>query len=108
MRFYEFDRGQILIDGQDIKDYSQEALRKSIGLVLQEPFLYHGTIASNIRMYHEELTDEEIRQAAAFVDVADFIESLPGGYDHPVTEQGSTYRPVSVSFWLCPDHCCSA
>ena len=90
MRFYEFDRGQILIDGQDIKNYSQEALRKSIGLVLQEPFLYHGTIASNIRMYHEELTDEEIRQAAAFVDVADFIESLPGGYDHPVTERGST------------------
>ena len=90
MRFYEFDRGQILIDGQDIKDYSQEALRKSIGLVLQEPFLYHGTIASNIRMYHEELTDEEIRQAAAFVDVADFIESLTGGYDHPVTERGST------------------
>ena len=90
MRFYEFDRGQILIDGQDIKDYSQEALRKSIGLVLQEPFLYHGTIASNIRMYHEELTDEEIQQAAAFVDVADFIESLPGGYDHPVTERGST------------------
>ena len=90
MRFYEFDRGQILIDGQDIKDYSQEALRKSIGLVLQEPFLYHGTIASNIRMYHEELTDEEIRQAAAFVDVADFIESLPGGFDHPVTERGST------------------
>ena len=90
MRFYEFDRGQILIDGQDIKDYSQEALRRSIGLVLQEPFLYHGTIASNIRMYHEELTDEEIRQAAAFVDVADFIESLTGGYDHPVTERGST------------------
>ena len=90
MRFYEFDRGRILIDGKDIKDYSQEALRKSIGLVLQEPFLYHGTIASNIRMYHEELTDEEIRQAAAFVDVADFIEGLPGGYDHSVTERGST------------------
>lgn len=90
MRFYEFDRGRILIDGQDIKDYSQEALRKSIGLVLQEPFLYHGTIASNIRMYHKELTDEEMRQAAAFVDVADFIEGLPGGYDHPVTERGST------------------
>ncbi|MBZ2078292.1 ABC transporter ATP-binding protein/permease [Streptococcus parasanguinis] len=90
MRFYEFDRGRILIDGKDIKDYSQEALRKSIGLVLQEPFLYHGTIASNIRMYHEELTDEEIRQAAAFVDVADFIEGLPGGYDHAVTERGST------------------
>ena len=90
MRFYEFDRGRILIDGNDIKDYSQEALRKSIGLVLQEPFLYHGSIASNIRMYHQELTDEEIHQAAEFVDVADFIESLPGAYDHPVTERGST------------------
>lgn len=90
MRFYEFDRGRILIDGQDIKDYSQEALRKSIGLVLQEPFLYHGTIASNIRMYHQELTDEEIHQAVEFVDVADFIEGLPGAYDHPVTERGST------------------
>lgn len=90
MRFYEFDRGRILIDGNDIKDYRQEALRKSIGLVLQEPFLYHGTIASNIRMHHQELTDEEIHQAAEFVDVADFIESLPGAYDHPVTERGST------------------
>lgn len=90
MRFYEFDRGRILIDGHDIKDYSQEALRKSIGLVLQEPFLYHGTIASNIRMYHEELTEAEIQQAAEFVDVAEFIESLPGGYNHPVTERGST------------------
>ena len=77
MRFYEFDRGRILIDGNDIKDYRQEALRKSIGLVLQEPFLYHGSIASNIRMYHQELTDEEIHQAAEFVDVADFIQSLP-------------------------------
>lgn len=90
MRFYEFQSGRVLLDGVDIRDYSQEELRKNIGLVLQEPFLYHGTIASNIRMYHEELTDEEIQQAAAFVDVADFIESLPGGYDHPVTERGST------------------
>lgn len=90
MRFYEFDRGRILIDGHDIKDYSQEVLRKSIGLVLQEPFLYHGTIASNIRMYYEELTEAEIQQAAEFVDVAEFIESLPGGYNHPVTERGST------------------
>ena len=77
-------------------------MRKSIGLVLQEPFLYHGTIASNIRMYHEESTDEEIQQAAASVDVADFIESLPGGYDHPVTERVLPYRPVSVSSGFCP------
>ena len=79
-----------MIDGQDIKDYSQEALRKVHWSSVAGTLPYHGTIASNIRMYHEELTDEEIRQASAFVDVADFIESLPGGYDHPVTERGST------------------
>ena len=91
LRFYEFDRGQILIDGQDIKSYSAEALRSAVGLVLQDPFLFHGTIASNIRMYQESLTDEAMREAARFVDAADFIESLPGGYDSPVTERGATF-----------------
>ena len=91
LRFYEFDRGQILIDGQDIKSYSAEALRSAVGLVLQDPFLFHGTIASNIRMYQESLTDEAMREAARFVDAADFIESLPTGYDSPVTERGATF-----------------
>ena len=91
LRFYEFDRGQILIDGQDIKSYSAEALRSAVGLVLQDPFLFHGTIASNIRMYQESLTDEAMREAVRFVDAADFIESLPGGYDSPVTERGATF-----------------
>ena len=86
---------------------AREVLRKSIGLVLQEPFLYHGTIASNIRMYHEELTEAEIQQAAEFVDVAEFIESLPGGYNHPVTRRVLPYRLVSDSFWLYSNHCCS-
>ena len=90
LRFYEFDRGQILIDGQDIKSYSAEALRSAVGLVLQDPFLFHGTIASNIRMYQEGLTDEAMREAARFVDAADFIESLPADYDSPVTERGAT------------------
>ena len=89
LRFYEFDRGQILIDGQDIKSYSAEALRSAVGLVLQDPFLFHGTIASNIRMYQEGLTDEAMRDAARFVDAADFIESLPAGYDSPVTERAT-------------------
>ena len=61
-----------------------------MGLVLQDPFLFHGTIASNIRMYQEGLTDEAMREAARFVDAADFIESLPAGYDSPVTERGAT------------------
>ena len=90
LRFYEFDRGQIMIDGQDIKSYSAEALRSAVGLVLQDPFLFHGTIASNIRMYQEGLTDEAMREAARFVDAADFIESLPASYDSPVTERGAT------------------
>ena len=91
LRFYEFDRGQILIDGQDIKSYSADALRSAVGLVLQDPFLFHGTIASNIRMYQEGLTDEAMREAARFVDAADFIESLPADYDSPVTERGATF-----------------
>ena len=53
MRFYEFQSGRVLLDGVDIRDYSQTELRKNIGLVLQEPFLYHGTIKSNIAMYQE-------------------------------------------------------
>ena len=91
LRFYDFDRGQILIDGQDIKSYSAQALRSAVGLVLQDPFLFHGTIASNIRMYQEGLTDEAMREAARFVDAADFIESLPAAYDSPVTERGATF-----------------
>lgn len=51
MRFYEYDCGEILLDGHNLKDYSQEELRSKVGLVLQDPFLYHGTITSNIRMY---------------------------------------------------------
>ena len=91
LRFYEFERGQILIDGRDIKDYSQAELRRKIGLVLQDPFLYHGTIASNIQLYQEQLTREEIIEAAKFVDAHGFISQLPQGYDAPVTERGATF-----------------
>ena len=91
LRFYEFERGQILIDGRDIKDYSQAELRRKIGLVLQDPFLYHGTVASNIQLYQEQLTREEIIEAAKFVDAHGFISQLPQGYDSPVTERGATF-----------------
>ena len=91
LRFYEFERGQILIDGRDIKDYSQAELRRKIGLVLQDPFLYHGTVASNIKLYQEQLTREEIIEAAKFVDAHGFISQLPQGYDAPVTERGATF-----------------
>jgi len=91
LRFYEFERGQILIDDRDIKDYSQAELRRKIGLVLQDPFLYHGIIASNIQLYQEQLTREEIIEAAKFVDAHGFISQLPQGYDAPVTERGATF-----------------
>lgn len=90
MRFYEFQDGQVLIDGVDIRRYSQEALRQSIGLVLQDPFLYHGTIASNIRMY-QDISDQEVKAAAEFVDADQFIQKLPNQYDAKVTERGSSF-----------------
>ena len=91
LRFYEFEKGEILIDDQSIKDYSQAELRRNIGLVLQDPFLYHGTIASNIQMYQENMSREDIVETAKFVDAHDFITQLPAGYDSPVTERGATF-----------------
>ncbi|MGT2887003.1 ABC transporter ATP-binding protein [Streptococcus didelphis] len=90
MRFYEFQKGQILLDGIDIRNYSQESLRSSIGLVLQDPFLYHGTIASNIKMY-QDISYQEVYEAAQFVDADYFIKKLPHQYDSRVTERGSGF-----------------
>ena len=90
MRFYEFQSGRVYIDDVDIRDYSQKELRNNIGLVLQEPFLYHGTIKSNIAMY-QDLSEEEIEKAAVFVDADPFIQKLPDGYNAPVSERGSSF-----------------
>ncbi|MFS9038680.1 ABC transporter ATP-binding protein [Streptococcus timonensis] len=90
MRFYEFQSGRVLIDNVDIRNYSHQELRKNMGLVLQEPFLYHGTIKSNIAMY-QEISDEEVKAAAEFVDADAFIQELPQGYDSPVSERGSSF-----------------
>ena len=91
LRFYDYDRGEILIDGVNIKDYSTKELRNSVGLVLQDPFLYHGTIESNIKMYNESLTREDVIEAAKFVDAHNFIDKLEDKYDSLVTERGSTF-----------------
>ena len=91
LRFYEFERGKIFIDGVDIKDYSTKELRDKIGLVLQDPFLYHGTVESNIRMYKDNLTENNIEEAARFVDADNFIQELPDKYQSKVTERGSTF-----------------
>ena len=90
MRFYEFQSGRVLIDNVDIRNYSHQELRKNMGLVLQEPFLYHGTIKSNIAMY-QEISDEEVKVAAEFVDADAFIQELPQGYNSPVSERGSSF-----------------
>ena len=90
MRFYEFQSGRVLLDGVDIRKYSQEELRKNIGLVLQEPFLYHGTIKSNIAMY-QDISDDQVKAAAEFVDADSFIQDFPLGYDAPVSERGSSF-----------------
>ena len=91
LRFYDYDRGEILIDGVNIKDYSPKELRNSVGLVLQDPFLYHGTVESNIKMYNESLTREDVIEAAKFVDAHNFIDKLEDKYDSVVTERGSTF-----------------
>ncbi|KXT67152.1 ABC transporter ATP-binding protein [Streptococcus gallolyticus] len=90
MRFYEFQSGEVLLDGVDIREYPKEELRRNIGLVLQDPFLYHGTIKSNIKMY-QDISDEAVQAAAAFVDADQFIQKLPEKYETKVTERGSSF-----------------
>lgn len=89
MRYYEFERGEILIDGRSIKSYSMEELRKKIGLVLQDPFLFYGTIESNIKL-HGDISSEEALAAVDFVN-AEFVHKLPNGLQEKVTERGSTF-----------------
>ncbi|QLK86777.1 ABC transporter ATP-binding protein [Staphylococcus sp. 17KM0847] len=91
MRFYEFERGDILIDGRSIKQYTHETLKQRIGLVLQDPFIFYGTVASNIRLYHPTMTFEQVQAAAKFVHAHDFIMHLPDGYEHQVIEQGRAF-----------------
>ncbi|HZG59385.1 MAG TPA: ABC transporter ATP-binding protein [Anoxybacillus sp.] len=91
MRFYEFDRGDILIDGISIRNYQDEELRRKIGLVLQDPFLFYGTIKDNIKMYNDNLTDDDVIKAAKFVQADSFIEKLPKKYDDQVVERGATF-----------------
>lgn len=91
MRFYDIERGEILIDGISLKEYQDQELRKKIGLVLQDPFLFAGTIKKNIQLYNEGITDEEVKEAAKFVQADQFIEKLPDQYDQEVTERGTTF-----------------
>ena len=90
LRFYEVTRGRILVDGVDIRELRLDDLRRLFSLVLQDVYLFSGTIAENIRLGNAAITDEAVRQSAATVHADRFIERLPGGYDSPVAERGAT------------------
>lgn len=90
MRFYDVQRGTILIEGVDVRDWDLQALRRRFAVVLQDPVLFTGTVTSNIRLGTERITEEEIESAADQVNVGDYIRSLPAGFQEPVREGGST------------------
>ncbi len=90
MRFYDVTAGQIVLDGVDLRDQDLTELRQHFAVVLQDPFLFTGTLAGNIRMGNNEITAERLCQAARDVNVLDFIESLPNGFDEPVRERGNS------------------
>jgi ATP-binding cassette, subfamily B, multidrug efflux pump len=88
-RFYDIQKGAITLDDVDIRAVRQNELRRHIGAVPQDPVCFSGTIASNIRLHDESITDEQVRRAAEIANAAPFIERLPGGYDYEVRERGS-------------------
>ena len=90
MRFYDVQRGAILVEGVDVRDWDVQELRRRFAVVLQDPVLFTGTVTSNIRLGTERITEEEIESAADQVNVGDYIRSLPGGFQEPVREGGST------------------
>jgi ATP-binding cassette subfamily B protein len=90
-RFYDVQRGEVLVDGHNVRDLAQADLRRHVGAVLQDPFIFSGTVASNIRLHETGISDERIHEAARFVNAAKFIERLPHGYDEPVLERGAGF-----------------
>jgi ATP-binding cassette subfamily B protein len=90
MRFYDVQRGAVRIDGVDIKEMNLDDLRSRFGVVLQDPFLFSGTVEGNIRLGTARIQDADVEQAAEDVNLADFIRTLPGGFKEEVRERGST------------------
>jgi ATP-binding cassette subfamily B protein len=89
-RFYDINRGHIRVDGHDLQEYDLNALRRRIGVVLQDVFLFAGTIRDNITLGSKDITDEQIWEAADLVGARRFIERLPGSLNYPVMERGAT------------------
>ena len=90
-RYYDIQQGHIYIDGVDIKELSKRQLRSAIGQMQQDVFIFEGTIESNIRLYDESITPEEVEAAAKYVNASHFIEKLPQKYAEPVSERGATF-----------------
>ena len=91
LRFYEVQRGSIRIGGIDIREFDLEDLRRNFGIVLQDPHLFTGTIAENIRLGTPDISDQQISEAAARVNLLDFVQTLPEGFAQPVRERGAGY-----------------
>ena len=90
MRFYDVQRGAVRIDGVDIREMNLDDLRGRFGVVLQDPFLFSGTVEGNIRLGTARIQDADVEQAAEDVNLAEFIRTLPGGFKEEVRERGST------------------
>lgn len=90
LRFYDIQQGDILIDGESIYDQSRQTLRKQMGIVLQDPYLFSGTIASNVSLGNEDIKRETIESSLKQVGAAELLKHLPKGFDEPVVEKGST------------------
>ena len=89
-RFYDATDGQVLIDGVDIRDYDVQWLRRQVGIVLQEPYLFHGTVADNVRYGNPDATAEQVIEAARAANAHDFVVGFPDGYDTMVGERGQS------------------
>jgi len=89
-RFYDIQKGQIQVDGRDIRAYELRHLRKRIAVVLQDVFLYSGSVLENITLRNDQISREQVIEAAKMIGAHPFIERLPGGYDYQVMERGAT------------------
>lgn len=90
-RYYDIQKGHIYIDGIDIRQLSKKKLRSAIGQMQQDVFIFEGDVAYNIRLNDNDITDEQVKEAAEYVNASHFIEKLPQGYHEPVTERGATF-----------------
>jgi ATP-binding cassette, subfamily B, multidrug efflux pump len=90
MRFYDVQRGSVLVNGLDVREHALTQLRQQFGVVLQDPFLFSGTIGENIRLGSSWITDKQMLQASEDVNLLDFINTLPGRFDEPVRERGNS------------------